>query len=109
MRRLFRSAIMTAAIAVLEVTSVNTASANGWAWINGAIVGSMMMNDAPRRMPCGFSGVPDDRCPGTHADLTSPTCQTILEMLGKADPADWHRRRDLVETAKRTGCAPYQR
>jgi hypothetical protein len=83
----------TAAAVIVAVTGANAA----------------LMGDAPRTMPCGYSGVPDDRCPGVRADLESPTCKVILDRLGKADAADWHRRRDLVENAKRTGCAPYQR
>jgi len=112
MHRHIRSFALMAAVAISGAASTHTASADGAmaAVVAGiATNNAAMMNDEPRRMPCGLSGVPDDRCPGAHADLASPTCQTILERLGKADPADWHRRRDLVETAKRTGCVPYQR
>lgn len=112
MRRHIRSVVMTATIAFSCAALTHSASANGTmaAVVAGIVANNAaMMNDGPRRMPCGFAGVPDDRCPGAHADLASPTCQAILGRLGKADPADWHRRRDLVETAKRTGCVPYQR
>jgi hypothetical protein len=98
-----------ASVAISGAASTHTASADGGVAAVIAVNNAAIMNAAPRRMPCGFSGVPDDRCPGARADLASPTCQTILDRLGKADRADWHRRRDLVETAKRTGCVPYQR
>lgn len=112
MHRYIRSFVLMVAVTISGAATTRSASADGAvAAIVGAIAfnNAVIMNTAPRRMPCGYSGVPDDRCPGAHADLASPTCQTILDRLGKANPADWHRRRDLVETAKRTGCAPYQR
>lgn len=112
MHRYVRPFTTGLAVAATLAGAPGTASAGAeTAAVIVAITGAnaALMGDAPRTMPCGYSGVPDDRCPGVRADLESPTCMTILDRLGKADSADWHRRRDLVETAKRTGCAPYQR